>query len=135
MSPYRRNVKLIRSLPARRRRRLHAQREDEAGVRFITTWADLQRDVPTDQRDPLELRTGTPTPRPSDDQCVFDVFSPFIHLQFDPDILDVCLRILDSNPRFVTDADQDCSARRDPVYVTRVLSAMVGQRVKTSCSC
>lgn len=34
--------------------------------------------------------------------------------------------ILDANPKFVSDADKDCSARRNPIYVTRVLSAMVG---------
>eukprot|EP00064_Thunnus_orientalis_P022958 superscaffoldBa00008237_g23181 len=40
-------------------------------------------------------------------------------------ILDICLKILDDNPKFVSDADQDCSARRNPIYVTRVLSAMI----------
>ncbi|CAG03221.1 unnamed protein product, partial [Tetraodon nigroviridis] len=55
--------------------------------------------------------------------------TPWSYGQFDPDILDICLKILDANPKFVSDADQDCSARRDPVYVTRVLSAMVGPRV------
>lgn len=39
------------------------------------------------------------------------------------------MMILDSNPKFVSDADQDCSARRNPIYVTRVLSAMVGRPV------
>lgn len=34
--------------------------------------------------------------------------------------------ILDANPKYVSDADKDCSARRNPIYVTRVLSAMVG---------
>lgn len=46
--------------------------------------------------------------------------------QFDPDILDICFMILDANPKYVSDADKDCSARRNPIYVTRVLSAMVG---------
>ncbi|XP_028265656.1 protein-glutamine gamma-glutamyltransferase 2-like isoform X2 [Parambassis ranga] len=45
--------------------------------------------------------------------------------QFEPGILDVCLKILDESPKFVSDADKDCSSRRDPVYVTRVLSAMI----------
>ncbi|KAL2103304.1 hypothetical protein ACEWY4_000172 [Coilia grayii] len=45
--------------------------------------------------------------------------------QFEPGILDICLRILDENPKFVHDAKQDCAARADPVYVTRVLSAMI----------
>uniref|UniRef100_H2UTL3 Protein-glutamine gamma-glutamyltransferase 2 n=1 Tax=Takifugu rubripes TaxID=31033 RepID=H2UTL3_TAKRU len=51
--------------------------------------------------------------------------TPWNYRQFDPDILDICLMILDSNPKFVSDADQDCSARRNPIYVTRVLSAMI----------
>ncbi|XP_056897764.1 protein-glutamine gamma-glutamyltransferase 2-like [Takifugu flavidus] len=51
--------------------------------------------------------------------------TPWNYGQFDPDILDICLMILDSNPKFVSDADQDCSARRNPIYVTRVLSAMI----------
>ncbi|XP_068588655.1 protein-glutamine gamma-glutamyltransferase 2-like [Cebidichthys violaceus] len=45
--------------------------------------------------------------------------------QFEPGILDICLKLLDENPKFVSDADKDCSARRNPIYVTRVLSAMI----------
>ncbi|XP_028307746.1 protein-glutamine gamma-glutamyltransferase 2-like isoform X2 [Gouania willdenowi] len=45
--------------------------------------------------------------------------------QFDTGILDICLKILDNNPKFVSDADRDCSARKNPIYVTRVLSAMI----------
>uniref|UniRef100_A0A8C6S4U6 Protein-glutamine gamma-glutamyltransferase 2 n=1 Tax=Neogobius melanostomus TaxID=47308 RepID=A0A8C6S4U6_9GOBI len=48
--------------------------------------------------------------------------------QFEEGILDICLKILDDNPKFVSDADQDCSARRNPVYVTRVLSAMINSQ-------
>ncbi|XP_031422821.1 protein-glutamine gamma-glutamyltransferase 2-like isoform X2 [Clupea harengus] len=50
---------------------------------------------------------------------------PWTFGQFEPGVLDICLRILDENPKFIHDADQDCSARRNPVYVTRVLSAMI----------
>ncbi|KAM3838495.1 protein-glutamine gamma-glutamyltransferase 2-like [Diretmus argenteus] len=45
--------------------------------------------------------------------------------QFEPGVLDICLKILDDNPKFVSDANEDCSARRNPIYVTRVLSAMI----------
>lgn len=51
--------------------------------------------------------------------------TPWNFGQFDPSILDICLKILDENPKCSSDADKDCSARRDPIYVTRVLSAMI----------
>lgn len=60
------------------------------------------------------------------------VFNIIYLLQFEKGILDICLKILDDNPKFVSDADKDCSARRNPVYVTRVLSAMVGVQVSVS---
>ncbi|MEQ2268287.1 Protein-glutamine gamma-glutamyltransferase 2, partial [Xenotaenia resolanae] len=44
---------------------------------------------------------------------------------FEPGILDICLKILDDNPKFESDADKDLSSRRNPIYVTRVLTAMV----------
>ncbi|MBN3308568.1 TGM2 glutamyltransferase, partial [Amia calva] len=45
--------------------------------------------------------------------------------QFAPRILDICLRILDTNPKFLRKPEMDCSGRRNPVYVTRVVSAMI----------
>ncbi|KAM4609902.1 protein-glutamine gamma-glutamyltransferase 2-like [Polymixia lowei] len=51
--------------------------------------------------------------------------TPWNFGQFEPGVLDVCLKILDDNPKFVSDANEDCSARRNPIYVTRVLSAMI----------
>ncbi|XP_076028147.1 protein-glutamine gamma-glutamyltransferase 2-like [Genypterus blacodes] len=51
--------------------------------------------------------------------------APWNFGQFEPDILDICLKILDSNPKYVSDADQDYFSRSSPVYVTRVLSAMI----------
>ncbi|XP_034021561.1 protein-glutamine gamma-glutamyltransferase 2-like [Thalassophryne amazonica] len=51
--------------------------------------------------------------------------TPWNFGQFESGILDICLKLLDKNPKFESDPDQDCSARRDPVYVTRVLSAMI----------
>ncbi|KAI3357275.1 hypothetical protein L3Q82_015731, partial [Scortum barcoo] len=51
--------------------------------------------------------------------------TPWNFGQFESGILDICFKILDENPKFVSDADKDCSARRNPIYVTRVLSAMI----------
>ncbi|NXC47942.1 TGM2 glutamyltransferase, partial [Penelope pileata] len=45
--------------------------------------------------------------------------------QFEDDILSICLEMLDINPKFLRDQDQDCSHRNDPVYIGRVVSAMV----------
>ncbi|XP_041646034.1 protein-glutamine gamma-glutamyltransferase 2-like [Cheilinus undulatus] len=45
--------------------------------------------------------------------------------QFEAGILDICLKILDVSPESLDDPDKDCSARRNPIYVTRVLSAMI----------
>nr|XP_060473395.1 protein-glutamine gamma-glutamyltransferase 2 [Panthera onca] len=45
--------------------------------------------------------------------------------QFEDGILDICLLLLDKNPKFLRDAGRDCSRRSSPVYVGRVVSGMV----------
>ncbi|XP_036275757.1 protein-glutamine gamma-glutamyltransferase 2 [Pipistrellus kuhlii] len=45
--------------------------------------------------------------------------------QFEAEILDTCLKILDMNPKFLKNGGRDCSRRSSPVYVCRVVSAMV----------
>ncbi|MBW01110.1 Protein-glutamine gamma-glutamyltransferase 2, partial [Eschrichtius robustus] len=45
--------------------------------------------------------------------------------QFEDGILDICLMLLDVNPKFLRDAGRDCSRRSSPVYVGRVVSGMV----------
>ncbi|XP_077025144.1 protein-glutamine gamma-glutamyltransferase 2 [Tamandua tetradactyla] len=45
--------------------------------------------------------------------------------QFEDGILDICLMLLDINPKFLRDANRDCSRRSSPVYVGRVVSGMV----------
>ncbi|NXR12701.1 TGM2 glutamyltransferase, partial [Semnornis frantzii] len=45
--------------------------------------------------------------------------------QFEDGILPICLELLDTNPKFLRDQDRDCSRRNDPVYIGRVVSAMV----------
>ncbi|XP_023692150.2 protein-glutamine gamma-glutamyltransferase 2 [Paramormyrops kingsleyae] len=55
----------------------------------------------------------------------FPVPIPWNFGQFEDGILDACLRILNENPKFQRNPGEDCSGRRNPVYVSRVLSAMV----------
>ncbi|XP_030067450.1 protein-glutamine gamma-glutamyltransferase 2 [Microcaecilia unicolor] len=45
--------------------------------------------------------------------------------QFEDGILDACLQLLDKNPKFLKDANRDCSRRNDPAYIGRIMTAMV----------
>ncbi|KAM8774933.1 protein-glutamine gamma-glutamyltransferase 6 isoform 2-T2 [Rhynchonycteris naso] len=45
--------------------------------------------------------------------------------QFEEGILNICLSILDRSPSHQNDPATDVSCRHDPIYVTRVISAMV----------
>ncbi|XP_064160069.1 protein-glutamine gamma-glutamyltransferase 2-like isoform X4 [Anguilla rostrata] len=45
--------------------------------------------------------------------------------QFESDILDICLKMLDLNPKCKKNAAEDFSARCNPIYVSRVVSAMI----------
>ncbi|KAM8915037.1 protein-glutamine gamma-glutamyltransferase 2 [Spinachia spinachia] len=51
--------------------------------------------------------------------------TPWNFGQFESGILDICLRILDMNPKCLKNPGKDYSGRRNPIYVSRVLSAMV----------
>ncbi|XP_036387096.1 protein-glutamine gamma-glutamyltransferase 2 [Megalops cyprinoides] len=55
----------------------------------------------------------------------FPIATPWNFGQFEYGILDACLRILDENPKFHRSPEQDCAGRQSPVYVSRVLSAMI----------
>lgn len=56
-------------------------------------------------------------------------FYSFYLSQFESGILDICLQVLDENPKYISDAALDCSERKSSVYVTRVLSAMVSDNI------
>ncbi|XP_061075097.1 protein-glutamine gamma-glutamyltransferase 2-like [Conger conger] len=45
--------------------------------------------------------------------------------QFEEDILDICLKLLDLNPKCKENAAKDFAARCNPIYVGRVVSAMI----------
>ncbi|KAM7422200.1 hypothetical protein PAMA_010327 [Pampus argenteus] len=55
----------------------------------------------------------------------YPISTPWNFGQFESGILDVCLKILDMNPKYMANPGKDCSGRRNPIYVSRVLSAMV----------
>lgn len=45
--------------------------------------------------------------------------------QFEENILDICLDIMDHNLNYYKDPAKDCSQRGDPIYIGRVVSTMV----------
>uniref|UniRef100_A0A8C9ZUB1 Protein-glutamine gamma-glutamyltransferase 2 n=1 Tax=Sander lucioperca TaxID=283035 RepID=A0A8C9ZUB1_SANLU len=45
--------------------------------------------------------------------------------QFEDNMVDICLRMLDLNPKYMKDPGDDVSARCNPIYVSRVVSAMI----------
>ncbi|KAI4886614.1 hypothetical protein NFI96_012735, partial [Prochilodus magdalenae] len=45
--------------------------------------------------------------------------------QFEDNIVDICLKLLDVNPKCLRNAREDFSARCNPIYVGRVVSAMI----------
>ncbi|NWU89563.1 TGM2 glutamyltransferase, partial [Upupa epops] len=51
--------------------------------------------------------------------------TPWNFGQFEDEVLSICLELLDTNPKFLRDQNQDCSSRNDPVYIGRVVSAMI----------
>ncbi|KAM9409486.1 protein-glutamine gamma-glutamyltransferase 2 isoform 2-T2 [Pholidichthys leucotaenia] len=55
----------------------------------------------------------------------YPIPTPWNFGQFESGILDICLKILDMNPKCLRNPGKDCSGRRNPIYVSRVLSAMV----------
>ncbi|XP_077315153.1 protein-glutamine gamma-glutamyltransferase 5-like [Lithobates pipiens] len=55
----------------------------------------------------------------------FIVTVPWNFGQFEDGVGDICLRIMDMNPNFLKDPAYDCSKRGDPVYISRIISAMI----------
>lgn len=49
-----------------------------------------------------------------------------LHIQFEEEMVDICFKMLDINPKHIRDPADDVSARCNPIYVSRVVSAMVG---------
>ncbi|KAL6470661.1 hypothetical protein MHYP_G00217800 [Metynnis hypsauchen] len=47
--------------------------------------------------------------------------------QFEDDIIDICLKLLDVNPKYLKNGMEDCAARCNPIYVGRVVSAMINK--------
>uniref|UniRef100_A0A4W3HB59 Uncharacterized protein n=1 Tax=Callorhinchus milii TaxID=7868 RepID=A0A4W3HB59_CALMI len=51
--------------------------------------------------------------------------NPWIFGQFEEDIVDICLKLLDQNPKSLRSATGDYERRNDAVYISRVVSRMV----------
>ncbi|XP_042197879.1 protein-glutamine gamma-glutamyltransferase 2-like, partial [Callorhinchus milii] len=51
--------------------------------------------------------------------------NPWIFGQFEEDIVDICLKLLDLNPKSLRSATGDYERRNDAVYISRVVSRMV----------
>ncbi|NXN71064.1 TGM2 glutamyltransferase, partial [Himantopus himantopus] len=64
--------------------------------------------------------------------CDYITSTPWNFGQFEDDILSICLKLLDTNPKFLRDQNRDCSRRNDPVYIGRVVSAMVTVQTRGS---
>lgn len=57
------------------------------------------------------------------------IFSSIVNhfvLQFEDAMVDICLKLLDMSHKHTEDPAEDVSSRCDPVYVGRVVTAMVG---------
>ncbi|CAL8339376.1 unnamed protein product [Lota lota] len=53
------------------------------------------------------------------------VARPWSFDQFEPDILEACLSLLEISPQHMMNQERDYRARADPVYISRVVSAMI----------
>lgn len=53
--------------------------------------------------------------------------------KFEEDIVDICFEILNKSLYFLENPSKDCSQRNDVVYVCRVVSAMVRQKLSHPC--
>ncbi|XP_041060955.1 protein-glutamine gamma-glutamyltransferase 2-like isoform X2 [Carcharodon carcharias] len=45
--------------------------------------------------------------------------------QFEDGIVDICLKLLDNSSNCLKNQEEDCSQRHDPVYISRIVAAMV----------
>lgn len=55
----------------------------------------------------------------------YPIPTPWNFGQFESGILDICLKVLDMNRKCLKNPGKDCSLRKKPIYISRVLSAMV----------
>lgn len=59
------------------------------------------------------------------DIYIFSFLSLEITWKFEEDIIDICFEILNKSLYFLENPSKDYSQRNDPVYICRVVSAMV----------
>lgn len=58
--------------------------------------------------------------------CFLFLFFPLPLLQYEPGVLEACMNLLQVSPQHQKNGTRDYLKRGDPVYVGRVVSAMVG---------
>lgn len=49
----------------------------------------------------------------------------FFFSQYEPGVLEACLKLLQVSPQHLSDQNKDYILRADPVYLSRVICAMV----------
>ncbi|XP_067904886.1 protein-glutamine gamma-glutamyltransferase 2-like [Heterodontus francisci] len=50
---------------------------------------------------------------------------PWYFGQFEEDVIGICLKLLELNPKCIKNSQKDYSRRNDPVYISRIVTAMV----------
>lgn len=49
----------------------------------------------------------------------------FLFQQFEKGVVDICFEVLDNSPAALNNSEMDLTSRADPVYVSRIITAMV----------
>lgn len=53
------------------------------------------------------------------------LFISFLIFQFEDNIMDICFEVLDNSREALKNSEMDMERRSDPVYISRMITAMV----------